>query len=169
EDRRQRMSRMYECASNQRDPSVRIPRVLLMEEQMGRRSNLVLVDDDGTIMDAARRTPPSRNPRRPVLPHLPYQPPPPQERLFPEEISAASLAEAARAQPTLAKYLAERVAGLSPLAARELAFRVAGAADAPLQAVDWLVVARATQEFLAVVETHEWQPTLASDLHAERP
>ena len=164
-----RLERVFELDCEQRDPSGRLHRVLLIVEAMGRRSNLVLVDDDGTIMDAARRTPPSRNPRRPVLPHLPYQPPPPQERLFPEEISAASLAEAARAQPTLAKYLAERVAGLSPLAARELAFRVAGAADAPLQAVDWSVVARATQEFLAVVETHEWQPTLASDLHAERP
>jgi len=164
-----RLERVFELVCEQRDPSGRLHRVLLIVEAMGRRSNLVLVDDDGTIMDAARRTPPSRNPRRPVLPHLPYQPPPPQERLFPEEISAASLAEAARAQPTLAKYLAERVAGLSPLAARELAFRVAGAADAPLQAVDWSVVARATQEFLAVVETHEWQPTLASDLHAERP
>ena len=69
-------------------------RVLLIVEAMGRRSNLVLVDEDGLILDAARRTPPSRNPRRPVLPHLPYEPPPPQDRLLPEAISADALASA---------------------------------------------------------------------------
>ena len=77
-----RLERVFELDCEQRDPSGRLHRVLLIVEAMGRRSNLVLVGEDGTILDAARRAPPSRNPRRPVLPHLPYEPPPPQERLL---------------------------------------------------------------------------------------
>jgi predicted ribosome quality control (RQC) complex YloA/Tae2 family protein len=167
-----RLERVFELDCEQHDPSGRLHRVVLIVEAMGRRSNLVLVDEDGEIMDAARRTPPRRNPRRPVLPHLPYVPPPPQQRLFPEEISPETLAlqiEGARGQTTLAKHLAERIAGLSPLAGRELAFRAAGAADASLVGTDWNVVARATREFLAVIETHAWQPSLALEPDAERP
>jgi predicted ribosome quality control (RQC) complex YloA/Tae2 family protein len=161
--RQPRLERVFELDCEQRDPSGRLYRVLLIVEAMGRRSNLVLVGEDGTILDAARRTPPSRNPRRPVLPHLRYEPPPAQDRLLPEEISAESLATGARAQVTLARHLSERVAGLSPLAGRELAFRAVGDARAPLETPDWAALARITRDFLAMIETHQWQPTLATD------
>ena len=163
-----RLERVFELDCEQRDPDGRLHRVLLIVEAMGRRSNLVLVDEDDAIMDAARRTPPSRNPRRPVLPHLRYMPPPAQDRLLPEEVTAESLAEPAHGQPTLAKYLAERIAGLSPLAGRELAFRAVGAADAPLVGTDWAVVARVAREFMSVVDTHNWQSMLASEASTGR-
>jgi predicted ribosome quality control (RQC) complex YloA/Tae2 family protein len=164
--RQPRLERVFELDCEQRDPSGRLYRVLLIVEAMGRRSNLVLVAEDGTILDAARRAPPSRNPRRPVLPHLRYEPPPAQDRLLPAEISAESLAAGARGQ-TLARYLSDRVAGLSPLAGRELAFRAVGDVHATLEAAEWAVVARSTSDFLAMVDTHQWEPTLATD--AEGP
>ena len=164
--RQPRLERVFELDCEQRDPSGRLYRVLLIVEAMGRRSNLVLVAEDGTILDAARRAPPSRNPRRPVLPHLRYEPPPAQDRLLPAEISAESLAAGARGQ-TLARYLSDRVAGLSPLAGRELAFRAGGDVHATLEAAEWAVVARSTSDFLAMVDTHQWEPTLATD--AEGP
>jgi predicted ribosome quality control (RQC) complex YloA/Tae2 family protein len=166
--RQPRLERVLELDCEQRDPDGRPYRVALIVEAMGRRSNLVLVGDDGAILDAARRTPPSRNPRRPVLPHLRYAPPPPQDRLFPEQISAESLALAPRGQAMLARYLSERIAGLSPLAARELAFRAVGDAGASVDGVDWTAVARAAVEFLSVIDTHAWQPTVALDAD-ERP
>src|SRR6266571_23622 len=92
------LERVFELDCEQRDASGQHYRFLLIVEVMGRRSNLVLVDQDGAIMDAARRTPPSRNPRRPILPHLPYAPPPPQDRLFPEQLSSDALAAAAIGQ-----------------------------------------------------------------------
>ncbi|HEX8967037.1 MAG TPA: NFACT family protein [Chloroflexota bacterium] len=168
-----RLERVFELDCEQRDASGRFYRVLLIVEAMGRRSNLVLVDDDGTLIDAARRAPPSRNPRRPLLPHLPYTPPPAQDRLFPEQVSAASLAPPgptadSHGRPAgLGKYLAERLAGLSPLAGRELAFRAVGSTDAPLLDVDWGRVAAVAREFVGAVDTHAWQPSLAFD--AERP
>jgi predicted ribosome quality control (RQC) complex YloA/Tae2 family protein len=171
--RQPRLERVFELDCEQRDPSGRLYRVLLIVEAMGRRSNLVLVGEDGTILDAARRAPPSRNPRRPVLPHLPYEPPPPQERLFPEQISAETLAAdaraqtssapAARGQTSLARYLSDRVAGLSPLAGRELAFRAVGDARATLEAPDWDALARTVRDFLGMADQHEWEPTLATD------
>jgi predicted ribosome quality control (RQC) complex YloA/Tae2 family protein len=150
------LERVFELECEQRDPSDRPYRVKLIVEAMGRRSNLVLVDERGEIMDAARRTPPSRNARRPILPHLPYAPPPPQDRLLPEAITAQALAEGGPAP--LAKRLGERVAGLSPLAAREVAFRAAGATGTT--DVDWRQVAETLREFLT---THAWSPTVAYD------
>ena len=138
-----RLERVFEVDCEQRDASDRPYRVVLILEAMGRRSNLLLVDSDGTIIDAARRTPPSRS-RRPVLPHLPYVPPPPQERVLPEDLSPTDLA----GEGPVEKVLAQKVAGLSPLAAREIAFRAQGQD-----------VVQVVHEFLAA----PWSPCVAFD------
>lgn len=134
----------------------------LIVEVMGRRSNLALVDAGGMILDAVRRAPPSRNPRRPILPHLRYEPPPPQERCDPDAASAAWLREQARGRGgSLATYLLDTLAGLSPLASRELAFRAAGSASAPLAGVDWEALDRAIPPFFGPTRSGEWQPAVA--------
>jgi predicted ribosome quality control (RQC) complex YloA/Tae2 family protein len=153
-----RLERVFELDCEQRDPSERPYRAVLIVEAMGRRSNLILVDGDGVILDAARRSPPSRNARRPVLPHLPYASPPAQDRLFPEQISPESLS--ADASGPLDRWLAQRVAGLSPTAAREIAFRVCGEIQPETAIVDWTHVAPGVQAFLA---TEAWSPTVAFD------
>ncbi|MBE3589199.1 MAG: NFACT family protein [Firmicutes bacterium] len=48
----------------------------LYVEVMGRRSNAVLVDEDGRVVDALRRAAPGDNPVRPVWPGLRYEWPP---------------------------------------------------------------------------------------------
>jgi predicted ribosome quality control (RQC) complex YloA/Tae2 family protein len=161
--RQPRLERVFELDCEQRDPSGRLYRVVLIVEAMGRRSNLVLVGEDGRILDAARRAPPSRNPRRPLLPHLPYEPPPAQGRLYPEEVSAETLSAGAAGQTSLARYLSDRVAGLSPLAGRELAFRAVGDAQARLETPDWAAVARIVGDFVRMADRHDWEPTLATD------
>lgn len=161
--RQPRLERVFELECEQRDPSDRPYRVLLIVEAMGRRSNLLLVNSDGMILDAARRTPPSRNPRRPVLPHLPYAPPPPQDRLMPEDVTPESLS--VDASGPLDKWLAQRVAGLSPGAAREIVFRATGAlkVEADNDLVSWSQLADATRAFVALADTHEWSPCVAFD------
>jgi predicted ribosome quality control (RQC) complex YloA/Tae2 family protein len=159
--RQPRLERVIELECEQRDPSDRLYRVLLIVEAMGRRSNLVLVDGDGMILDAARRTPPSRNARRPVLPRLPYAPPPPQDRLMPEQVTAEVLSR--DASGPLDRWLAQRVAGLSPVAAREIVFRATGDARTHVDRIDWAHLAAVTREFLAMAEAHEWSPTVAFD------
>jgi predicted ribosome quality control (RQC) complex YloA/Tae2 family protein len=160
--RQPRLERVFQLDCEQRDASGQHYRFVLIVEAMGRRSNLVLVDQDGLILDAARRSPPSRNPRRPVLPHLPYVDPPPQDRLLPEQVSSDALAaEAAGRSGSLAKFLADRLAGLSPLAGRELAFRATGAIDTPLASADWPGIAEASVAFVSTVDSPIWDPTLA--------
>jgi predicted ribosome quality control (RQC) complex YloA/Tae2 family protein len=159
-----RLERVFELNCEQRDASGQHYRFTLIVEAMGRRSNLILVDQDAVIMDAARRSPPSRNPRRPVLPHLPYVQPPPQDRWLPEQVSSDALAAASEGRSgVLSKFLSDHLAGLSPLAGRELAFRATGAADTPLAQTDWQRVAEATRAFMSMVDTHAWDPTVAID------
>src|SRR5580765_7298334 len=133
--RQPRLERMLELDCEQRDASGQHYQVGIIVDAMGRRSNLILVDQDGVILDAARRSPPSRNARRPVLPHLPYAVPPPQDRLLPEQLTAETLAAGAGADGRLASHLGQRIAGLSPQAARELAFRATGSRDSPVAGV----------------------------------
>ncbi|MBV9325066.1 MAG: NFACT family protein [Chloroflexi bacterium] len=156
-----RLERVFELDCEQRDSSERPYRLVLIVEAMGRRSNLVLVDGDGVILDAARRTPPSRNARRPVLPHLPYSPPPPQDRLLPEDLAADTLSTGASG--SLDRWLAQRVAGLSPLAAREIAFRATGSASSVVEGVDWSGVVDTTRSLLEMIDTHAWSPSVAFD------
>ena len=69
----------------------------LAAELMGRNANLVLIDAEGRILDAARRIDPETSPQRPLMPGLVYHMPP-------------------RPDPA-------RFSGLSPLIQRELEFR----------------------------------------------
>ncbi len=157
------LERVLEWSIEQRDGEGRHYEVLLIVEVMGRRSNLVLVDSDSSVMDALRRAPPGKNPLRPILPHLRYNPPPPQERLNPARLAPSELADAARGKGgSLADYLVQTVAGLSPLAAREVVFRAGGAPNADLHAADWLRVAHALDELLRPLHDGRWDPTLAS-------
>jgi predicted ribosome quality control (RQC) complex YloA/Tae2 family protein len=157
--RQPRLERVLELGCEQRDASGQHYKVVLIVEAMGRRSNLVLVDADGVIIDAARRSPPSRNARRPVLPHLPYAPPPPQDRLLPEQLTVEALAAAAHG--TLAAHIGQRVAGLSPQAAREIVFRATNSADTPASSADWTALLETIRAFVAPIDTHAWRPSLA--------
>ncbi|GAC1316595.1 MAG: NFACT RNA binding domain-containing protein [Chloroflexota bacterium] len=161
------LERVFALQCEHRDASGTHYRLTCIVEAMGRRSNLVLLDEQGVIIDAARRAPPSRNPRRPILPHLPYSPPPPQERLLPADVSHTAFAEAwarapAERRRNMARFLSDTLAGVSPLAGRELAFRAFGAAD-PGDLPDWDHVATTVHEFYAPLTTHEWHPTVAFD------
>ena len=98
----------------------------LILEVMGRHSNLMLVDGDGKILDAARHVSADMSRVRQVQPGLPYLPPPGQDKLDPAELTADALLEklAAQGDIPLHKTLAACVSGLSNPAARELAYRV---------------------------------------------
>lgn len=104
----------------------------LVLEAMGRRSNLILLDEEDRIIDSLRRVDADMSAARQVLPGLFYQPPASTGRLpFLEETEAGFAARfaAAPAEKTLDGFLLDAYFGLSPLMARELSFRAAGDAD----------------------------------------
>lgn len=98
----------------------------LILEVMGRHSNLILVDGEGRILEAARHVSQDMSRVRLIQPGLTYAPPPAQDKLDPAEAEAEELARrlAQQGDVPLHKALAAVVAGLSNPAAREMAFRV---------------------------------------------
>ena len=104
----------------------------LVLEAMGRRSNLILLDGDGRIIDCMRRVDAEMSPQRQVLPGLYYEQPPAAGRLavtaeteegFREKLVAAQPERQADA------FLLDNYFGIAPLMAREIVFRATGETD----------------------------------------
>ena len=95
-------------------------------EIMGRHSNLMLLDENGRILEAARHVSPDMSRVRQVQPGMTYLPPPPQEKLNPETLTGEALYSRLRDQApgSFSRAVADRVTGLSRPAAEELALRV---------------------------------------------
>ena len=98
----------------------------LILEIMGRHSNLILVDGEGRILDAARHVSLDMSRVRQVQPGLPYLPPPGQDKLDPAVVNADNLLEylTRAGDVPLHKAIAASVNGMSMPSAKELAFRV---------------------------------------------
>ena len=94
----------------------------LAVEIMGQYSNIILIGDDGTIIDAVKRVDPSMSSQRLILPGLAYEPPPSQNKLCLLDCDAddviARIAGMSRPQP-LAKALLGTLQGISPIICRE--------------------------------------------------
>lgn len=135
----------------------------LIIEIMGRHSNTILVRADGRILDALKRVPPSTSRVRPILPHLPYTPPPPQEKADPSTITTAQLRHRcllAGEKTLLASALVGSLSGISPQVARELTFRATGRVDAPATACDPDRLVAALREIVRPMQTGVWRPVL---------
>lgn len=102
----------------------------LIAELMGKHSNLILVNGNGIVREAAKRVSHRINRFRETLPGQPYLPPPaPNGRFDPERAPLETL-EFLQQLPlegltvsTLAQTLQGSIAGLSPFLALEIAFR----------------------------------------------
>ena len=147
----------------------------LVIETIGRYSNLILVDAGDQIVDALKRIGPQLNRARVILPKHPYVPPPPQSKIDPSLLTAASLArvlEENRGQP-LWQVLVKSVAGVSPLLAHEIAFRIENEAlggrreqDGTIQAQT--AVAVPVLRTLLQLSHAPWRPTVAFE-EADEP
>lgn len=107
----------------------------LVLEAMGRRSNLILLDEEGRVIDCLRRVDAEMSAARQVLPGLFYMPPASQGRLPVTEETEAGFREklaAAAPERTIDAFLLDSYFGVSPLIARELSFLAAGETDGRL-------------------------------------
>jgi predicted ribosome quality control (RQC) complex YloA/Tae2 family protein len=145
---------------------VALNHVALYIELMGRRSNLILVDDGGRIMESAKRVTGEMSRVRPVLPRLPYVPPPPPDRLDPRGItpaSAAQLLESLSPDAGLARALISAYHGISPVMADEIVFRVTGSSETragDVNAESAESLARQTLALLEPLRTTAWSPQI---------
>ncbi|MCL2488734.1 MAG: NFACT family protein [Oscillospiraceae bacterium] len=110
----------FDCLNEFGDPV----RLTLAAEIIGRHSNIILTGPDGVVIDSIKRIDWESSPVRPVLPGLPYSPPPRDAAkldltaVSPEQAADAVLA--ARSAP-LDRALLAAVHGLSPAICREIA------------------------------------------------
>lgn len=116
----------------------RVERKLVLEA-IGRRSNLLLLDGDGRILDCLRRVDSNlgsgNGNQRTLLPGMFYRLPPPQDKLDPTAQDRAALEELLAQAPEEAqadKWLLDTFGGLSPLVCRELVWRAGGSTDVRL-------------------------------------
>ncbi len=138
--------------------------VALIAEATGRRTNLILVDEHESIMDALIRLPKSVNAVRPILPHLRYIPPPREPKLDPLDSALGLTLERAAhgAECTAWSLLVRLVDGMSPLAAREVIARAGGTTETTaVEVTRWDDVASALHALAAPIETGEWEPSIA--------
>ena len=101
----------------------------LIVEMIGRSSNVILVGDDGRIIDCMRRVDFAGDPMRRLLPGMIYRLPPKQSKADFLETSAEerkALLSAADQEQTVDQWLLDHFSGLSPLICRELAYRSGG-------------------------------------------
>lgn len=141
----------------------------LLAELMGKSSNLLLLDDGGTILDACRRVGVGVNQYRQIQPGLAYVPPPAQDKLPLESISEDIVADfVTAAAPTRAmrKVLLDHVAGLGPQTVQELLFRAGidpQATNEYLGIIDMERLTDALLDLRRMAEQASWQPTMLTE------
>jgi predicted ribosome quality control (RQC) complex YloA/Tae2 family protein len=149
---------------------VALSHVALYVELMGRRSNLILVGDDGRIMECAKRVTREMSRVRPVLPRLPYVPPPPPDRLDPRSITPAAAARLLETLPSdaeLARALISAYHGISPVMAHEIVFRATGSSETGAGDVNResaVSLARNTLALLEPLRATVWSPHIYREL-----
>lgn len=133
--------------------------VTLLAEIMGRRSNLILVNPEGIIMEAIKRVTPEQS-RRPILPQHRYTPPPPLEKASAASLTATRLAALlAEGEGDLSRRLVNAVAGMSPLLAHEVIFRATG--DPQAEAAEPAQLLDVTRSLLVEMpKAHAWAPSV---------
>jgi predicted ribosome quality control (RQC) complex YloA/Tae2 family protein len=160
------LERIVRLDFTKRAPTGELWRTTLVVEVLGRQSNLVLLDADGTVMDAARRVGPQQSRSRIVLPQRRYDPPPVPDRLDPRWLEPDALAAAAGDYPPggkLRELLVAEVQACSPLQGREVVYGVHGAADAPVSAGGWEAIAAAFGAVWRAAAADAWGPSVAVD------
>lgn len=133
----------------------------LIAEPMERRANVLLVRDDGVIMDCLRRVGPQENRVRVSLPGKPYEPPPPQRlKRDPLALTPALLGEMLDANPAerTREVLTRGILGISPLLAREIVFRATGEANTRAGDTSPRALWGALQELFGAFREGRWQP-----------
>lgn len=100
----------------------------LAAEIMAQYSNVILIGPDGKVIDALKRIDPTKSSRRLVLPGVPYELPPQQDKFNLVEAPLEDVVERIRSfrTKTLSSAILSSVMGVSPIVARELAFRAVG-------------------------------------------
>lgn len=139
----------------------------LIVEAMGRHSNVILCEEDGTVLDAVKRVGLRLSRVRPILPGDLYVPPPPQDKLDPTDVTELRLRElldGAEGNRPAWRALVNGIRGVSPLLAKEIVYRATGTVETGAHEVGWASpLLDAFQGIVAHTWEHDWQPCVATE------
>ena len=140
----------------------------LILEAMGRRANLVLVDDQGRIVDCLRRVDGDMSAQRQLLPGLFYRLPPAMEKADPTALDGGEWlrrVEQAPGESRVDHWMLDTFGGWSPLVCREIAFRAGGRVDVTFDELGpqgRVRVGEAAEALLKTVRENSFTPTVIS-------
>ena len=140
----------------------------LILEAMGRRANLVLVDDQGRIVDCLRRVDGDMSAQRQLLPGLFYRLPPAMEKADPTALDGGEWlrqVEQAPGESRVDHWLLDTFGGWSPLVCREIAFRAGGRVDVTFDELGpqgRVRIGEAAEALLKTVRENSFTPTVIS-------
>ncbi len=138
----------------------------LIAEPMERRANLLLVRDDGIIVECIRRVGPQENRVRVSLPGKPYQPPPPQRlKRDPLALTLTLLGDMLDNEPgeRAREILTRRVLGISPLLGKEIVFRATGGINTKAADTSARALLAVIGELFGAFRKGAWQPGTAEE------
>lgn len=149
-------------------------RLTFAVEVMGKYSNIILVDEEGKIVDSLKRVDASMSSERLVLPGIAYRLPPPQDKLSllsaDREQILARLRGAETAAP-LAKALLASIQGVSPVVCRELQYFTGRGADlrvGEMTQAHWERLGFVLEQTANTIRNAEGKPYMAADA-SEKP
>jgi predicted ribosome quality control (RQC) complex YloA/Tae2 family protein len=139
----------------------------LIIEIMGKHSNIIFVNGDGTILDSIKHVSAAVSSVREVLPGKPYFVARTQDKLDLFTMSSEDFTQAMAVKPQPAyKALYGTVTGISPILAQELCHRTGVDGDRPTAAMDDAAYVRLYQTMVALkdtIETGTFSPCVAFD------
>lgn len=160
------LERILRLQFSRRAPSGESWHTELVIEAMGRYSNLILLEQDGSVMDAAKRITAAQSRVRTILPRQRYDPPPAPNKLDPRTLDVAVLAGkigVSGPATSLRERLVAEVNACSPLLAREVVYRVHGSVDVRVAEADWATLANAFAVMWREAAAGRWGPSTARE------
>lgn len=137
----------------------------LIVELMGKHSNIIFCNEDGTIIDSIKRISSATSSVREVLPNREYFIPATQgEKANPLDINREEIASILKEKPlSLAKAIYTSFTGISPLVANEIAYRAGFDGDvsvAALSETELLHLANHFVWFMDDIKEHNYRPNI---------
>ena len=137
----------------------------LIVELMGKHSNIIFCNEDGTIIDSIKRISSATSSVREVLPGREYFIPATQgEKANPLEVNRENVAAILKEKPLkLAKALYTSFTGISPLIANEIAYRAGFDGDASIASLseaELLHLANHFVWFMEDIANHNYIPNI---------
>ena len=137
----------------------------LIVELMGKHSNIIFCNEDGTIIDSIKRISSATSSVREVLPGREYFIPTTQcDKLNPLSTSREIFVSAVKEKPmTIVKAIYTTFTGISPLIANEITYRAGLDGDMPISALDEAQLLHLANHFVWFIEDiqeHKYTPNM---------